>query len=282
MLTIQNGGMLTTGGLVVGDNSTGTLVIQSGGTVVSTVFSVTIGQSTGQGTVSVSGANSTLTGPSIGVGTSPGTTGTLTVSNGAVVTGTNGTVVGGPTSAPPGTIPGIGTVNLNSGGILQTLGLNVGLLGTGHGNFDGGTLRALPLPPGVTPPSFFIGGFTKPGDSLNLGPTGLTIDSNGLTVATDSSAFSGTGGLTKAGSGTLTLNGANTYTGPTVVNTGTLQAGIANAFAPGSAHTIASGATLDLNNLNQTIGSLAGAGNVTLGSGTLTAGATIPARSSPA
>jgi len=37
--------------------------------------------------------------------------------------------------------------------------------------------------------------------------------------------------------------------------------------------TVNGGATLDLNNFNETIGSLAGAGKVTLGSGTLTAGA---------
>jgi autotransporter-associated beta strand protein len=56
------------------------------------------------------------------------------------------------------------------------------------------------------------------------------------------------------------------------VNAGFLQAGAANAFAVSSAFTVASGATLDLNNFNQTIGSLAGAGNVTLGSATLTTG----------
>ena len=45
-----------------------------------------------------------------------------------------------------------------------------------------------------------------------------------------------------------------------------------NAFSPFSAFTVASGATLDLNSFNQTIGSLAGAGSVTLGSATLTTG----------
>ena len=78
------------------------------------------------------------------------------------------------------------------------------------------------------------------------------------------------GGLNKIGTGTLTLSGLNTYTGPTLVNAGTLQAGAVNAFSPESAFTVASGATLNLAGFDQTIGSLAGAGAVTLGAATLT------------
>ena len=84
------------------------------------------------------------------------------------------------------------------------------------------------------------------------------------------------------GAGTFTVSGANTYTGATNVNAGTLQAGIATnagntagAFGVNSTVTVSAGATLDLNNFNETIGSLTGAGNVTLGNaagGTLTTG----------
>ena len=70
----------------------------------------------------------------------------------------------------------------------------------------------------------------------------------------------------------LTVSGLGTYTGATQVTMGTLQAGIANAFSASSAYTVASGAVLDLNSFGQTIGSLAGAGAVTLGSATLTTG----------
>ena len=95
---------------------------------------------------------------------------------------------------------------------------------------------------------------------------------------------SNTLGLTKLGAGTLILGGANTYTGPTNVTAGTLQAGVASsagvngAFGLNSAVTLAntSGVTLALNNYNTQIGSLAGGGatggNVTLGSATLTTG----------
>jgi autotransporter-associated beta strand protein len=83
---------------------------------------------------------------------------------------------------------------------------------------------------------------------------------------------SGTGSFTKQGVGTLTLTGANTYSGGTLVNAGALQAGAANVLSANSAVTVASGVTLDLNNFNQAIGTLAGAGAVSLGSALLTTG----------
>jgi outer membrane autotransporter protein len=101
---------------------------------------------------------------------------------------------------------------------------------------------------------------TVSGVISDCGPTGLECNASGATG----------GGLIKVGAGTLTLSGANTYTGPTAVNAGTLQAGAVNAFSSASAFTVASGATLDLAGFNQTIGSLAGAGSVTLGAATLT------------
>jgi autotransporter-associated beta strand protein/probable HAF family extracellular repeat protein len=81
------------------------------------------------------------------------------------------------------------------------------------------------------------------------------------------------GELVKIGTGTLNLSAANTYTGPTTVTTGVLQAGIAtNAFGTGSAVTVGKSGTLDLTGFDNTVGSLAGRGKVLLGSHTLTTG----------
>ncbi len=82
----------------------------------------------------------------------------------------------------------------------------------------------------------------------------------------------------KANSSTWTLNGTNTYTGTTAVNGGTLKANTTQAFGTNSAVTIANtaGAVLDLNDNNNSIGSLTGGGatggNITLGSAKLTVG----------
>ena len=91
-------------------------------------------------------------------------------------------------------------------------------------------------------------------------------------------------GFNKLGANTLTLSGANSYTGTTIISGGTLKAGIASvagvsgAFGLNSAVTLAntSGATLDITGYNTQIGSLTGGGtsggNVTLGAATLTVG----------
>lgn len=69
-----------------------------------------------------------------------------------------------------------------------------------------------------------------------------------------------------------TLSGNNTYTGATTIANGIMQAGSTTAFSQNSAYSVASGKTLDLNGYNNSIGSLTNAGNVTLGSATLTLG----------
>ena len=68
-----------------------------------------------------------------------------------------------------------------------------------------------------------------------------TLTANVAGAATIASPIQGTGGLTKTGTGVLTLSGTNTYTGPTTVSAGTL---LVNGSQPSSSVTVASGATL--------------------------------------
>ncbi|QKC96237.1 autotransporter outer membrane beta-barrel domain-containing protein [Mesorhizobium sp. NZP2298] len=139
-------------------------------------------------------------------------------------------------------------------------------LGSGPITLDGGTLQA-----GAN--------LNLPNVSILFGAAGGTIDTNGFDVSTtasmgDNDTPSGT--FTKTGAGTLTVDGFagnNNYATATDVAQGTLKAGLGtNLFSANSAYTIESGATLDLNNFQQTIGSLAGAGTVNAGVGGLLTG----------
>ncbi|MDD5072606.1 MAG: autotransporter domain-containing protein [Candidatus Omnitrophica bacterium] len=115
-------------------------------------------------------------------------------------------------------------------------------------------------------------GFSGASNILN----NATLSFNRTTNLDAAAVLSGTGILRQDGTGTTTLSGINTYTGPTEVNAGTLKAGaVDQAFGIGSAVSVATGANLDLNGFDETIGSLSGDGTVTnggLADGALTAG----------
>src|SRR3546814_491624 len=113
-----------------------------------------------------------------------------------------------------------------------------------------------------------IGSISGTGN-VNLNDNTLTTGGDG-TSTTLSGVISGTGALTKQGAGTFTLSGANTYTGATTINAGVLRASNASALGNNSAVTVGGG-SLDLTT-DLGIGSLAGAGNVTLNANTLTTG----------
>jgi fibronectin-binding autotransporter adhesin len=153
----------------------------------------------------------------------------------------------------------------------------------------------------------FTGGFTlaaggvSVGDNAALGTGMFTVTGpgtllvqNGITIAnvtdlgadftvsvasaatgTLSGAIGDTGGafgLTKTGAGTLVLSAVNSYAGATIVGAGTLRTAVTGALGIDSAVTVGAGATLDFDDNAQTLGSLAGAGIVDLGTGALTAG----------
>jgi autotransporter-associated beta strand protein len=88
--------------------------------------------------------------------------------------------------------------------------------------------------------------YTLTGGDLTLGAGGTT-NVGGAVSATVNSALLGANGVTKTGTGTLILSGANTFTGATAVNAGILN--IQSATALGTVAggvTVASGAELQI------------------------------------
>jgi len=140
-------------------------------------------------------------------------------------------------------------LDLNVGGTLETPGI-VTEFGESNPlssifNFNGGTLKAT-----ANSADFF----TNDGGSLvfetNVQASGAKIDTNGFSITintplTEDAASPG-GGLTKLGAGTLTLGGANTYTGDTTVEAGTLSTTSDAMLADSASLWIAAGAVMDL------------------------------------
>jgi outer membrane autotransporter protein len=259
-----------TGKLILSGNSS-----YSGGTTVTGgTLSMTNGNAVGTGLLTLGGGTTLQLDGTFAVANNIGVAGLaqfdVTAGNTATV---NGGIVNALASpAPPGTLEKTGTgtlaltgANTYSGGTLISSGVlqatNNGAVGSGGVTLNGGTFQA-----GANALNFT--------NAFALNSAGGMIDTNGfaLTISGNITNGAGSGPLIKTGAGTLTLAGLSSYSGATGVNAGTLQAGAANVFAPTSAFTIAGGATLNLNSFNQAIGSLAGAGNVTLGSATLTTG----------
>ena len=138
------------------------------------------------------------------------------------------------------------TINLTGNNLTGSSRMGTATLLFGDGNVDG---------PGYNT----IGGLSGSGSFVLANTilfTGGAGYSNGLPVAltvgynnsssTYSGVMSGAGSLNKAGSGTLTLSSANTYTGNTTVSAGTLALA-QPTLALGSTVIISNGAALQLN-----------------------------------
>jgi len=98
--------------------------------------------------------------------------------------------------------------------------------------------------------------------STTLGLTGSNSNNNVLS-ATLADPASGQLALIKSGSGFWNISGANTYSGGTTINAGTLQLGNASALgAPAAPLSIAAGAILDLNAQSVSFGLLTGSGTI--------------------
>ncbi len=146
-------------------------------------------------------------------------------------------------------ITGVDGTNTKFNGVINDAGLGGSLVKLGMGVF---TLTGSNAYTGTTT---ITGGTLQLGDGTSGNDGSLTtsgIVNNAALVynlfgsQTASYPISGIGSLTKLGTGTLTLTGSSSYTGPTGVNTGTLVLGANSAVAAASSVTVKSGATLSL------------------------------------
>ena len=122
----------------------------------------------------------------------------------------------------------------------------------------------------TTPAAWTLSNNSNPANLLTLAGATPTITVNPLGVdkgVTINAALTGTNGLIKAGSGTLTIGAVTSFTtaaGVTTVNAGTLKLGISNIFGNGNGTpgVINAAGTLDLNGKSCIISNFSGSGTV--------------------
>ena len=144
-----------------------------------------------------------------------------------------------------------GTLTVSGSG---TLGASTGSLNVG--SFYSGSVTILNL--NVDQSVGSLTGFVSAGASATINiASGKTLTVNQSTNTTYAGVIASSGSLTKSGTGTLTLSGANSYTGATNINGGKLSLDSAGSTTPRLASTstitVNSGGTLLLANSSGTV-----------------------------
>ena len=239
-------GILGGGGLLT-KTGPGTLILAgqntySGGTLLDGgILSVSSDQNLGDSSGALALANNSILETTAGLSSSRPIT--LNPGGGTIQVSTADT-----TTILSGNIGGVDLLTKTGPGILELTGVNNY---TGDTEISEGTLIGTTI-------SF-------PRNIINN--AALTFNQN--TNGTFAGIIKGSGVLTKTGTGSLILTGKNTYSGPTLVNVGTLQGNV----SPSSVLTLSPGTIYNLGGQDQTIASLAGTGGtVALGANTLSSG----------
>jgi autotransporter-associated beta strand protein len=206
--------------------------------------STIIGPVTGSGTVyltnELSGANNTARLVLSGSNSYGGTTRI----DGAILDANSSTALGNSTLQVESTITGITTVLRNTSAGALTWTNNNPMLWNGDFAFGADTARSGTSSGTCRDLNTGTGAVTLGGNRT------INVTSNTLTVGGVIGDGGGAYGITKAGAGTLALTAANTYTGNTTVNTGTLSLGDGTAtsgLADSSSVAIGGTGVLNLN-----------------------------------
>jgi autotransporter-associated beta strand protein len=215
--------------------------------------------------------------------------GTLQLGNGDTSDGSiagnvtnNGTIIfNRGTVAMGGNISGTGNLIKLGNSLIMLQGSNsyTGATTVSAGTLSAGSANAFGSNSAITVSSgasLDNGGYNISIGSLS-GSGNVQLYTKVITLGGDNSTtmFSGSiaswsgGGLMKTGTGTFILSGNNTYTGETVINSGTLATLGNERLANTGAVTVNSGATFKLGG-NETIASLSGAGTADVGANRLT------------
>lgn len=255
-------------GLVFGSGASGAYVLSGNG--------VTIGA---DGIVNRSSSNQTVN-SNITLGaaqTFEAANGALTF-GGTIDTGSNALGIEGSHSVTiSGSIGGTGAVTNNAALVFDSpaaTALSNDIGGSGTLTQQGSGTLTLTGANSYSGTTTISAGGLQVGDGGTAGTLGSGAVTNHATLTFDRSdattvpnLISGTGSLTKQGSGTLTLTGENTYSGLTRVNGGTLALGSSASIAGSEGVSITSGASFDVS---------AHSGGFTLGSSqNLSGGGTV-------
>lgn len=294
ILTLYPGSVITGGFNGGGGTNTLTLTGQQGtsDTLPGNISNFQTLTKTGAGTWTLSGTVGTNSGTPLAVLVQQGTlalTGNNSSFNGSVVVDPAGILQARAQSLPPsvtdnglvhfvqtdngtyaGVISGSGSVLKTDAGVLTLSGANTYAGGT---TIQGGTIaiNADNRLGAASGPIVLDGGTLELTGSFNLSASrAITVTANDGTIQTDASVTStvsqgitGAGELTKAGTGTLVLSGANTYADGTVIDGGILQLG--NGGTTGSiVGNVENNGTLIFNRSNeyQFDGAISGTGQV--------------------
>ena len=241
------GGTLNVGNYIIGENGGTGTGTQGGTSVVNESGQFWIGNASLMNNVYTLNGGSFTNNDWVAIGRNGGV-GTLNINGGSFTknAGSNGFF---DISGDGGTGTA-GTVNLNGGTL--TVDKIITENGTSTFNFNGGTLVAssdgTQTVNGDTNTSFMQGLTTANvrtgGAIINTGGFNLTIN-QALVHSTIAGDAATDGGLTKAGTGVLTLTAANTYTGTTTISAGGLTIAANGGLGTGNVF-VGAGTTLTL------------------------------------